>query len=258
MAKGKRKQDKVSGKSCKNKRGMSLEKEVQQAEPLPQAKNASAPAASSPPSAAGDLVRGPRKVSVAICAGGMFLTLVLGLYLGTLLPGIVSAPERQAPRQEAEAPGPVPAAPDQAPGEIDPQLKRMLADQEKRAAANPDSAPDWINLGNAYFDAGMPRQAIKAYERALALAPRNADVLTDLGIMYRETGDFNKALETFRKATDVDPAHQNAIFNEGVVLSSDLHRNAEAAAAWRRLLEINPGAKAPNGAPLGDMIRQLH
>lgn len=208
----------------------------------------------SPPEEAANQQQCQRKVSVGTCLGGMALTLVLGLYLGTLLPDALGTRQQHVATQTAAPPESAQAAP---AGLTDPQLKKLVADLEKRAAASPDSAPDWINLGNAYFDAHMPKEAITAYEHALRLAPRNADVLTDLGIMYRETGDFTRAIASFRKALAIDPGHQNAMFNEGVVLSSDLHKNAEAAAAWQRLLEVNPHAKAPNGAPLADMIQQL-
>lgn len=190
-------------------------------------------------------------VAIPTCIAGMFLTLVLGLYLGTLMPGVIQDLQKPAvATRPAAAPTPV-------QDKMDPQLAGMVAELEKKAADNPDSAPDWINLGNIYFDAMQPAKAIAAYERALRLAPKNADVLTDLGIMYRETGQFEKAIEAFRRALELNPQHENAMFNQGVVLSVDLKRNAEAAAIWKRLLEMNPGARAPDGQPLATMIENL-
>ncbi|MBD5553213.1 MAG: tetratricopeptide repeat protein [Desulfovibrio sp.] len=182
----------------------------------------------------------------------MFLTLVLGLYLGSLMPGALHKPDRPATVVIPSASGQeiIDAAPNQ-------ELERMIAELEKKAAANPQSAPDWINLGNIYFDAMRPALAIKAYEHALALAPDNADVLTDLGIMYRETGQFEKAVDSFRKAIEINPGHENAMFNQGVVLATDLKRNAEAAAIWKKLLDINPQARAPDGKYLKDLVGNL-
>lgn len=197
---------------------------------------------------------GPRRLSMVTCCASMFLTFVLGIYLGTLVPGIIGTAEQPQVQKTTLLPEEATPEPQQ---QVDQQLRTAIADLEKRAAANPDSAPDWINLGNIYFDAHMPLDAIKAYERALVLAPRNADVLTDLGIMYRETGDFAKAVATFHKAIEVDPGHQNAMFNEGVVLANDLHKNDEAIAAWQRLLDINPGAMSPTGVPLAEMFKRL-
>lgn len=195
-------------------------------------------------------------ISVATAVSGMFLTLALGLYLGSLLPGLFMNNEGG----NALSPQPQPAAPAQMPdggAAIAPKLRQSVADLEKRAAANPASAPDWINLGNIYFDAHQPQKAIGAYEHALSLAPENPDVLTDLGIMYREIGRYDKAVECFRKAVAIDPGHQNALFNAGVVLFNDMKLKAEAAAMWEQLLSVNPQAHAPNGIPLSEMIKEL-
>lgn len=208
-------------------------------------------AKSMPASAAAPPGKQPRgTVSIATCCAGMFLALVLGIYLGTLMPSLMQKTAQT--QRQAQTPVPPPV------GEsMDPQLARAIAEQEKRAAANPASAVEWINLGNVYFDAHKPPEAIKAYEHALSLAPDNADVLTDLGIMYREIGDFERAVASFRKAIAINPGHQNAMFNEGVVLAHDLNRKEDAVNAWQRLLDINPGAHSPSGKPLKDMIRQL-
>lgn len=200
---------------------------------------------------AGRKERPARGVRVSTCVAGMFLTLVLGFYLGTLLPGVFDS------RQDSGAERPAPQAAQSQPAPAEAGLRATIAEMERAAAANPDSAPQWVDLGNIYFDAHMPESAIQAYEHALALAPNNADVLTDLGIMYRELGKYEKAVECFRRATSIEPGHQNAMFNEGVVLSTDLHKKEEARAAWLRLMEFNPHAKAPNGTPLSEMIEQL-
>lgn len=192
-----------------------------------------------------------RSVSMTTCVAGMFLTLVLGVYLGTLMPGVTNTirdhtgePVQSTFEKTAEK-------------TVDPDLAAMITALEKKSQENPDSATEWINLGNVYFDANKPKKAIHAYEHALKLAPNNADTLTDLGIMYREIGDFEGAIECFHKANAVNPQHENALYNEGVVYSQDLKQKDRAIKAWRRLLELNPQAKAPNGLPVARMIQEL-
>lgn len=242
-------------------------KKAKQNKSAPEAPRSSAPATrpqTEPGKAATPLVKQPDRqqpvvikkgVSRATFVAGMFLTLVMGIYLGTLFPGVVNEIQTPGPVERAES---VPQAPE-APQEqrMDPELLKMVSELEKKAAANPDSVPDWINLGNIYFDAFMPDKAIPAYEHALRLAPKNADVLTDLGIMYRETGQFEKAVEYFRRAIAISPRHENAMYNEGVVLSVDLKKKDEAIAAWKRLLDINPHAHSPAGKPVTEMLQQL-
>lgn len=198
------------------------------------------------------------------CLMAMLTTLVLGLYLGSLLPGLLNAPEKPAPaspQADAQARQPAASAPSPAKDNqppMPPELAQKIADLEQQVLADPKNAGSWAALGNLYFDTGQAKQAASAYERSLALAPDNADVLTDLGIMYRETGAFEKAVASFRKAGAIKPDHENAFFNEGVVLYYDLHRKDEAVAAWKQLLAVNPGALSPDGKPVSDLIKHLH
>jgi tetratricopeptide (TPR) repeat protein len=137
-------------------------------------------------------------------------------------------------------------------------MAQKITELEKAALRNPGDATIWTNLGNLYFDAGMTKEAISAYERSLQLTPDNPDVITDLGIMHRDAGNFAKAVECFRKAAALDPRHENALFNQGIVLYYDLGQREEAERVWRRLLEINPGARTPDGRPVSEMIKHLH
>lgn len=198
---------------------------------------------------------------LATTIAGMFLTFVLGLYLGTLYPGVketLIADERGGapmPANPATMPQPTPQM-DAAPP-LPPKISARLDELNKLIAENPAKAEYWTEQGNLYFDANQVRQAIHAYEHSLELEPRNPDVLTDKGIMHREAGEYEKAVECFRKASAIDPGHANALFNEGVVLAMDLHRNTEAAQAWRKLLQIRPDMRAPDGKPISQMIDNL-
>lgn len=213
-------------------------------------------------------------VRVSTCIAGMFLTLIMGIYLGSLLPDIMNGLTKERTVSERPvAPAAVqqtPVAPQASPenqiqketvvptttgvsGEFAAHLRHL----ESEALDNPSSSRVWTDLGNAYFDLQQPQKAIVAYEHSLALAPENPDVLTDLGIMYRELKNYEKALECFRKATRLDPGHINALFNQGVVLSSDLGHKEEAARVWQKILEIRPDATTPDGHKISDMVRQL-
>lgn len=182
--------------------------------------------------------------------------LVLGLYLGTLLPELMNphGPLGHAPNVQAQAAPAGPAA--QAPV-VDEQITKHILELETAVRAKPDDRGAWVQLGNLYFDTGKPANAINAYERALLLKPDDANVLTDLGIMYREAGKYEMAVESFRKAGEINPGHQNALFNRGVVLFFDLGRKDDARKVWQQLLSINPKATTPDGKPLRDMLKTL-
>lgn len=211
------------------------------------------------------------KISIPTCLAGMFLTLILGIYLGTLLPETIQhLDKRTVVKNEVDKPA-SPQASTQIPSSVlqnnenqtnnaapdSSQLMRQLAAMEKTVQTDP-SADNWISLGNLYFDTEQPQNAIHAYEHSLKINPNNADVLTDMGIMYREIKQPNKALECFRNASSIDSRHVNALFNEGVVLAYDLGDKSDAIKAWKKLLAINPDARSPTGIPVAKMIEELH
>lgn len=270
----------------RKKKNRSSEKPGQVTESLPapgENSISSRPAPDKEPHNMAPARKAPRGLYVSTCVGGMFLTFILGLYLGTLMPGIVEDyfhAEKKSPFLAQADPGqtpengsnslstappmrvvsekPVPVETKSAPAPTVPSdMASRITELTGIVAKNPENLAALVELGNLYFDTNQPKKSIAAYERALAISPANADVLTDLGIMYREDGNFPKALESFQKAIQVNPAHENAMFNEGVVLYHDLGRKAEARAAWGRLVGINPEARAPDGKPVSEMINNL-
>ncbi len=136
-------------------------------------------------------------------------------------------------------------------------IRRRIREIEQTLTTTPKNHALWTELGNLYFDVQEPQKAIRAYNESLKLRPDNPDVLTDLGIMYREVGQPEKAVTLFQRATRIDPRHQNAFFNEGVVLYFDLGKRKEGKAAWRRILNTNPRAIAPNGQSIREMLDGL-
>lgn len=167
--------------------------------------------------------------------------LIFGIYLGTLLPGFFG--ETQVVHNV------------QTQVEISPEVGKKILELEQIVLKNPNDTASWISLGNLYFDAHKHEESIIAYEKALELKPDNADVLTDLGIMYRSIEKYEKALASFAKANEVDPKHENSLFNSGVVLYFDLNKQEEGRDKWRALLKINPNSKAPDGKPIGELIK---
>jgi cytochrome c-type biogenesis protein CcmH/NrfG len=190
----------------------------------------------------------PTGYSGTVLAVSAAVALAIGVFIGLQLSVLQAPPQAQQASRPAAAQPQVTAA-DQAATRI-PGLKA-------RAESNPDSAPAWTDLGNAYFDADQPAQAVDAYRHALALAPGSADVWTDLGIMLRELGRYKEAVEAFDQARGLDPGHRNARFNKGVVLFHDLNDKAGALAAWREVLAMDPTAKTPDGVSLKDMLQEL-
>jgi cytochrome c-type biogenesis protein CcmH/NrfG len=143
------------------------------------------------------------------------------------------------------------------PAAMDESRLQAIDELKARVRQNPDDINAWVQLGHQYFDADRPRDAIEAYEKALAGDPRNADVWTDLGVMYRRSGDPQKAVEAFDRATRLDATHEISRFNKGIVLFHDLNDEKGALAAWESLLAINPEAKSPDGQTVKKLVDHL-
>lgn len=197
-------------------------------------------------------------VSYATCFAGMFLTLVLGFYLGTILPEAMqgsnsvktaNVPANQKKQENTSFIDSIAKKND------DPHLPRLLELQE--LVKKEPTAENWTLLGDYYFDHQEPQKSIDAYTKALAINPKNPDAMTDMGVMYRELKNYGKALECFRNATAINPGHIPSMYNEGVVLAYDLGDKKKAAEVFEKILKLRPDAKSPSGVPLKKMIEEL-
>ncbi len=178
-----------------------------------------------------------------------FTTFVIGFLSGIVFSVYKTGPA--VPAQPANTASPMAQAP---AGGLDAQTSAAILALEREVAVNKDNVMAWTQLGHKYFDTDQPAKAIAAYKQALELDPGVADVWTDLGVMYRRNKQFTEAINAFDKARELNPSHEQSRFNRGVVYLFDLNDPANAAAAWKELLAINPNTIAPNGQPLAELI----
>jgi len=140
--------------------------------------------------------------------------------------------ELEAPESE-----PPPDVPEER--QITEESRQLIEGAIQKTERDPRDLEAWRELGNAYFDADMPAQAIAAYSRALAIKPNDTNILNDQGAMYRQTGDFTRALANFNKARQVDPNNLESIYNSGYVLAFDLNQIDKAIVMWRSYLTLD-------------------
>src|SRR4051794_33001299 len=86
------------------------------------------------------------------------------------------------------------------------------AEQKLRTelAAHPDEAPALSLLGVALDNLNRFQEAVEFHRRAVAAAPRSADILNNYGNHLAATGEDAAAHDAFLKAIGVDPANFNA------------------------------------------------
>ena len=119
------------------------------------------------------------------------------------------------------------------------ELRQRIDEAQQIATAEPVNFNAWVELGNALYDADMPKQSIEAYDRALALKPNDSNVLNDQGAMYRQTGDSRHALANFEKALASDPTNLESLYNMGYIYAMDLNRIDRALEIWQRYLTLD-------------------
>jgi len=85
----------------------------------------------------------------------------------------------------------------------------------------------------------LPEAALGHFERAVALAPQNAEAHNSLGETYRRLGRPEQALDSLNRAVALDGRLVEAHFNLAHVLRR-LGRSGEAIQAYRRALALSP------------------
>jgi len=182
-----------------------------------------------------------------VWAAGIAVENVLLIAAAALLVGFLAG-RTGLLRQEWKAPAPSHAAPDEEP-HAEAQSSVSLEEARERMATLND-AQQLVSLGNDHYDRQQYTIAAAAYERAVELGVREADVYTDLGATYRYLGQPDQALEAFRQAQAVDPRHAKSYFNMGLVYW-DLGDTKRTLEAWDRCLQLNPGEE------LAQMVQHL-
>ena len=134
-----------------------------------------------------------------------------------------------------------PAALDPAMLRAPQNLAEARAQLQARLRINPESVEDWRLLARTYAAEERFSEAAQAHERAVALAPEDADVLTEAAIAaaraHAELRFDEAAIGQLRKALQLAPDHQQARWYLGIS-QRQAGLAAEAAATWQPLLAL--------------------
>jgi tetratricopeptide (TPR) repeat protein len=120
----------------------------------------------------------------------------------------------------------------------------VIQQMEDMAAQNPKDADIRLKLANFLYDQKQYSKAIEWYERALELDPKNVNARTDLGTAYFYKGRPQDALREYDKSLAINPQHEPTLVNAIVVNLQGTHDLAAAQKAWDRLHNLNPNNKA--------------
>ncbi len=144
------------------------------------------------------------------------------------------------------------AASDQAPGHGD--VGAMISLLETQMQQHPDNAEGWRMLGWSYLQTGRNADAAKAYGRAVALDPKNAEYLSAQGeaTVLAENGQVTPAAQAiFQRAVAADPGDPRARYYLGVAKDQGGDHQG-AMNDWIALLK-----SAPPDAPWAPEVRSF-
>ncbi|MBI1876067.1 MAG: tetratricopeptide repeat protein [Acidobacteria bacterium] len=189
--------------------------------------------------------------SVVFGIAGMFVGLIVGWILGAQDQGARPAPAAAEGQPAAVSSSSAPRA-----AVLDENKAQAL---RSIAAKDPKNVEARVQLGNLYFDAERYGQAIKWYEEALKVSPRDPDVSTDLGISYYYSNQPDRALAQFEESLTFNPKHTKTMLNMGIVRAFGKQDLQGAIAIWQKLLELAPTSPEGEAAKRAlDSLKAAH
>ncbi len=129
----------------------------------------------------------------------------------------------------------------------------------RSVAANPSDAEGWYYLGRTKYNENRFEEAVHAFQKCLALDPRNVKAQDNLGLSYTALGRAEEAIAAYEAAIkwQAPGANQNPgpFLNLGTLLLEQ-NRPRDAVSHLRRAVELSP--TEPRGhEQLGKMYLQL-
>lgn len=113
-----------------------------------------------------------------------------------------------------------------------------------------DESRWFLNMGTSYRYQGKNEKAIKSFQTAKKVNPRNPNAIYNLGVLYLEKGDYDKAIEEFKDSIKLDKYDSAAYSNMGIVFVKQ-DKLDEAIGSFKSALRIDPadvGVRANLGA----------
>ena len=119
------------------------------------------------------------------------------------------------------------------------QLTERLASKLKK---NPGDVAGWTLLARSYSTFGETEKADKAFEKALALAPKDVGLRVTIGETLMSSADgqiTSAAKQSFKNAYTIDPAHPGVRYYLALADYQD-GKVREAYDVWKKLSKETP------------------
>src|SRR5881296_877135 len=121
------------------------------------------------------------------------------------------------------------------------QWEDAIKAYERVVAIDPSYAAAWNNLGLLLHRLGRYDEAEAAYRSALEHDPRCCEAAYNLGSLHEDRGLIEQAIADYREALEISPDYADAHFNLAGALAR-AERGGEAIEHWQRYLELDAGS----------------
>lgn len=119
------------------------------------------------------------------------------------------------------------------------ELDEAIKSYEKAIAVDPYMADAYYNSGVAYQKKGMLQEAIASYQRVLDLNPNHEKANLNFGISLKDMGQYDAAGKYFERAVQINPEYDIAYYNMGNI-SYFKGRFEEARQLYEKAVAITP------------------
>ena len=117
----------------------------------------------------------------------------------------------------------------------------MAANLAAKLEKEPGNVDGWVMLARTYYAINRHAEAARAFDRAVALVPDNADLLADYAdsLGASEGGLRGKSLELIERALKADPTHWKALALAGTA-AFNRKDYRQAVEYWERMKKTVP------------------
>lgn len=110
---------------------------------------------------------------------------------------------------------------------------------ERATLSAPECIPAWHAIATISLALNLPRKALQACNRALALAPENRQSIFNVAVVLSSLGDYAAALHCYAKVLVEEPGHYGSLRNRPILLAR-IGRIQDAIVAARESIQMYP------------------
>ncbi|MDY6862076.1 MAG: tetratricopeptide repeat protein, partial [Thermodesulfobacteriota bacterium] len=118
-------------------------------------------------------------------------------------------------------------------------LKESIRAYNKAVSLTPDWKTPYNNLGNAYAFQGLYKEAIKEYQKSIKASPHYARAYNNLGNAYIQLGLYDKAIAVYKKALEIKPDFIEFQYNLALAYKNHGVYD-DAITAYKKVLAVEP------------------